>query len=65
MTVSNKVCRYRNGSLMRVDYYGEELIGCIDCNRWGYPGDKKLTMKLQEHDLEALRARVQQKHRPH
>ena len=50
---------------MRVDYYGEELIGCIDCNRWGYPGDKKLTMGLQEHDLEALRARVQQKHRPH
>jgi hypothetical protein len=18
---------------------GEVLIGCIDCNRWGYPGD--------------------------
>ena len=38
----NKVCRYCNRPLMRVDYYGEVLIGCIDCNRWGYPGDKKL-----------------------
>jgi hypothetical protein len=50
--------------LMRIDYYGEVLIGCIDCNRWGYPGDKKLTMELQEHDLEALRANVRRKHPP-
>ena len=61
----NKTCRYCNGPLMRVDYYGEVLIGCIDCNRWGYPGDKKLTMELQEHDLEALRANVRRKHSPH
>jgi hypothetical protein len=28
---------------MKIDRYGEVLIGCIDCNRWGHPGDKKLT----------------------
>jgi hypothetical protein len=34
------------------------LIGCIDGNRWGRPGDKKLIMELLEDDLEALRAVV-------
>jgi hypothetical protein len=28
---------------------------CIDCNRWGHPGDEKLIMELLESDLEALR----------
>jgi hypothetical protein len=30
-----------------------ELIGCIDCNRWGHPGDDKLIMELMDSDLEA------------
>jgi hypothetical protein len=38
----NKTCRNRNRPLVRIDYYGEVLIGCIDCNRWGNPGDKTL-----------------------
>jgi hypothetical protein len=42
-------------SLTEIDYYGELLVGCIDCNRWGKPGDKKLIMELLEADLEALR----------
>ena len=42
-----KTCPYCNCPLMRVDYYGEVLIGCVYCNRWGYPGDKKLTMEMQ------------------
>jgi hypothetical protein len=60
-----KVCRYCNRPLMRIDHYGEELIGCIDCNHWGYPGDKKLTMELLENDLDALRAHVRPKHPTH
>jgi hypothetical protein len=48
---------------MEIDRYGEVLIGCIDCNRWGHPGDKTLTLELLQDDLEALRAR--QKHPPH
>ena len=30
-------------------------MGCLDCNRWGRPGDDKLVMELMEDDLEALR----------
>jgi hypothetical protein len=40
--------------LVEIDNYGERLIGCIDCNRWGRPGDKTLVMELLEDDLQAL-----------
>ena len=53
--MSNKVCLHCNHPLLRIDRYGEELIGCIHCNRWGHPGDEKLIMKLVKEDLEALR----------
>jgi hypothetical protein len=42
-------------SLTEIDYYGEMLVGSIECNRWGRPGDKTLIMELLEADLEALR----------
>jgi hypothetical protein len=42
-------------SLTEIDYYGEVLVGCIECNRWGRPGDKTLVMELLEADLEALK----------
>jgi hypothetical protein len=38
-------------SLTEIDYYGELLVGCIECNRWGKPGDKKLVMELLEVTL--------------
>jgi hypothetical protein len=41
---------------MKIDHYGQMLIGCIDCNRWGHPGDTKPLMELLPEDLEALRA---------
>ena len=53
--MSDKVCPYCNGPLMKIDHYGEVLVGCIDCNRWGRPGDDKLVMELMDSDLEALR----------
>jgi hypothetical protein len=31
---------------MKIDHYGQVLIGCIDCNRWGHPGDTKPVMEL-------------------
>ena len=43
--------------VMQIDHYGEVLVGCIDCNRWGHPGDDKLVMELLPDDLEALRPR--------
>ena len=40
---------------MEIDHYGEVLVGCINCNRWGHPDDDKLIMELMDSDLEALR----------
>ncbi|HET7446774.1 MAG TPA: hypothetical protein VFJ49_02470 [Methyloceanibacter sp.] len=48
-------CAYCHGPLTEIDYYGERLIGCLKCNRWGKPGDEHLVMELMEDDLEALR----------
>ena len=61
----NKVCRYCNGPLMEIDRYGDRLVGCLACNRWGHPGDKQLTLVMLEEDIEALRARERQKHPLH
>lgn len=53
------MCPYGTRPLMKIDHYGEMLIGCIDCNRWGHPGDDRLTMELMPEDLEALKANRQ------
>ena len=53
--MNDKVCPYCSRPLMQIDHYGEVLVGCIDCNRWGRPGDDKLIMELMDSDLEALR----------
>ena len=63
--VSNKVCPHCSSPLMKIDHYGEVLIGCVHCNYWGRPRDKRPTMEMMEDDLEALRARVRQEHPPH
>jgi uncharacterized Zn finger protein (UPF0148 family) len=62
--VSNKVCPTCGSPLMKIDHYGEVLIGCVHCNYWGRPGDKRPILELLEDDLEALRARVRQEHPP-
>ena len=53
MNISN--CDRCNRPLIDIDYYGERLVGSIECNRWGRPGDKTLVMELLEDDLQALR----------
>jgi hypothetical protein len=40
--------------LIEIDHCGERLIGCIDCNRWGWKGSTELLMALPEEDLQAL-----------
>ena len=42
--------------LIEIDRYGERWIGCLNCNKWGKPGDNNLVMELSDEDLEALRA---------
>jgi len=48
-------CPHCRRPVIKIDYYGELLIGCIDCNPLGRPGDKTLVMELLEDDLQALR----------
>ena len=59
--VSNKVCPTCGSPLMKIDHYGEMLIGCVHCNYWGRPGDKRPIMEMLEDDLEALRESVRRK----
>jgi len=55
--MTNESCPHCHRPLIEIDHYGERLIGCIECNRWGRPGGATLPMQLLEDDLEALRAR--------
>jgi hypothetical protein len=54
-------CAYCQSPLTEIDCYGEILVGCVGCNRWGRPGDKTLVMELMENDIEALRANASRK----
>jgi hypothetical protein len=56
--MNDATCPHCNCPLTRIDHYGEELIGCVYCNRWGQPDDKRRIMELLEDELEALRASV-------
>ena len=47
-------CPHCQRSLIEIDQYGERLIGCIECNLWGWPGSDKPFMALPEDDLQAL-----------
>jgi hypothetical protein len=49
-------CPYCSRPLTEIDHYGERLVGCIECNRWGNLGDERLVMELTEDELEALKA---------
>ena len=51
-------CRKCRHQLIEINHYGQRLIGCIDCNRWSWEGNKHLFMELPEEDLAALRDRL-------
>jgi hypothetical protein len=52
------VCDQCQEPLIEIDRYGERLIGCVACNKWGWPDDNNLIMELSEEDIAALRKRV-------
>ena len=54
MVVSLMNCPCCRRPLVQIDYYGEVLVGCLDCIRCGRPGDKRLVMELLEDDLAAF-----------
>jgi hypothetical protein len=58
-------CSQCKRPLVEIDHYGELLVGCVDCNRWRHPGDKKFMMALLEDDLDELRARMRRRYPPH
>lgn len=51
---ADDTCPNCHGPLIEIDHYGDRLIGCIKCNRWGWPGSNKPFMELPEDDLQAL-----------
>jgi uncharacterized Zn finger protein (UPF0148 family) len=57
----HKVCPHCGSPLMKIDHYGEVLIGCVHCNHWGRPGDKRPIMEMLQDDLEVLRESVRRK----
>ena len=63
--MSNNVCPSCGFPTMKINHYGEWVVGCLDCNFWWRPGDKKLVMELHEDDLEALREGMRRMHPPH
>jgi hypothetical protein len=54
--VDSNHCSQCNALLIEIDFYGERLVGCIECNRWTRDG--WLFMHLLEENLEALRGRL-------
>jgi hypothetical protein len=53
MQTALKDCPECHGPLIEIDYYGLRLIGCIECNRWGFPTDEQLIKDMTDEDLEA------------
>lgn len=47
-------CKTCGHPIIEIDYYGERLFGCIECNRWSSRGSKRLSLKMPEEDLGAL-----------
>jgi hypothetical protein len=43
--------------LIEIDYYSHRLVGCVECNRWGFHGSRRLFMELPENEIDALRRR--------
>jgi hypothetical protein len=55
----SRKCPNCQGPLSEIDYYGERLVGCLECNRWGKPGDQNLVMDLMEEPRGTPRSRGQ------
>jgi len=52
--MTDQTCTECQRPLIEIDHYGERLIGCIECNHWGWLGGDKPFMVLPEDDLQAL-----------
>ena len=50
------ICDKCGERLIEIDYYGERLTGCVECNKWGRLGDTNRVLELKEDDLAAVRS---------
>jgi hypothetical protein len=53
-----EACSHCKGPQIEIDRFGEQLVGCIECNRWTWPGNDSISMALPEEDLWPLKAIV-------
>jgi hypothetical protein len=51
------ICDECGERLIEIDFYGERLTGCVECNKWGRIGDKNRVLELKEDDLSAVMER--------
>jgi len=49
------ICDECGERLIEIDFYGERLTVCVECNKWGRIGDKNRVLELK--DLSAVRER--------
>lgn len=50
------ICRECSGTVIEIDRYGHQLVGCIKCNLWKWRDSRtdRILMRLPNEDLEAL-----------
>jgi hypothetical protein len=39
------ICDKCGERLIEIDYYGERMTGCVQCNKWGRIGDKNRVLE--------------------
>jgi uncharacterized Zn finger protein (UPF0148 family) len=54
----DKTCPHCDAPLIEIDHFGDRLVGCAECNRWGWLGGNDLSMLSKEEDITALRERA-------
>jgi hypothetical protein len=56
------VCSQCGGPLIETNYYGERLVGCVECNLWRKNGEEHLK-SLTEEDLQAIESLSNARHK--
>ena len=51
---NSSVCSSCGAPFIEIDHYGEQLVGCLQCNRW-LGSELMLIVELPDEDVTALR----------
>jgi len=55
---ASKICPRCKAPRIKIDRFGERLIGCVVCNLWTWPSTPSVSMALPENDLSGLLKRA-------